>query len=109
MTIARIRLYTSLGATALILLPLLAMVVVGCTPAQKARAVVDGQLFCARASAAGPLVVALADAAGAPVVVTGMASDAVALDCSLVDAIPVVPPPDPAAAPVVAVAVATKA
>lgn len=108
MTIARIRLYASLGATALIWLPLLAMVAAGCTPAQKARAVVDGQMFCAKATADGPLVVALANAAGAPIVVTGMASEAVALDCALIGAIPVTPPPDPASAPVVAVAVATK-
>jgi hypothetical protein len=76
----------------------------GCTVAAQQRVVVDGQLFCARATPAGPLIVAIADAAGVPVVVTGMASSAVAAICAVIAAIPVVPPANPAAAPVVAVA-----
>jgi hypothetical protein len=76
-----------------------------CSPAQQARIVADGTLFCATATTTGPLVVALADASGAPVIVTGMASAAVAADCALLGGIPVVPPPVPSAAPVVAVKV----
>jgi hypothetical protein len=74
-----------------------------CTPAQQARVVADGTLFCAKATVDGPLVVALANAAGAPIVVTGLASDVVAAQCAIVGGIPVVPPANPAAAPVVAV------
>jgi predicted ATPase len=77
------------------------MVLAAC--AQTATAVADGQLYCARATAAGPLVVALADAAGLPFVVTGRAAADVAAACALVGAIPVVPPANPNAAPVVAV------
>jgi len=69
------------------------------------RAVVAGQQFCAVATATAPLVVALADTAGAPVTVTGKSSAIVAATCALVGGIPVVPPPNPAAAPVVAVPV----
>jgi hypothetical protein len=76
----------------------------GCTVATQQRVVVDGQLFCARATPAGPLIVAIADAAGVPVVVTGMASSAVAAICAVIAAIPVTPPANPAQAPVVAVA-----
>ena len=75
-----------------------------CSSAQTQQAVSDGQLFCATATAAGPLVVAVADAAGAPVSVIGRSADAVAALCAALKAIPVVPPPNPAAAPVVAVA-----
>jgi len=66
------------------------------------KAVVAGQLFCAQATATGPLVVALADAAGAPVVVTGAASATVAAACAAIGAIPVMPPANAPAAPVVA-------
>lgn len=79
----------------------------GCSPAQQAqaeRAVVAGQLFCAKATQSGPLVVALADALGAPVVVTGRTTSAVADACAIIGAIPVTPPSQPADAPVVAVA-----
>ena len=67
-------------------------------------AIADGQLYCAKATALGPLVVALADAAGAPITVTGKASQVVADACAVIGAIPVVPPANPATAPVVAVA-----
>jgi hypothetical protein len=103
MTIARARRITSLAMIAAVW-GSLALLVVACTPAQQQRAVVDGQLFCAVATANGPLIVALADAAGAPIVVTGMTSQAVAAACAIIAAIPVIPPADPAAAPVVAVA-----
>lgn len=64
-----------------------------------------GALFCqVKIVSALPLVVALANLAGAPVAVTGMAADAVAAACALVNAVPVAPPANPAAAPVVAVA-----
>lgn len=105
MTLARARRITSLFATFVLSGSFAALLLLSnCTPAQQQRAVVEGQLFCAQATATGPLVVALADAAGAPVVVTGMASSVVAADCALINAIPVMPPPVPAAAPVVAVA-----
>ena len=74
-----------------------ALLLAACTPAQKATALKDGQLFCAKATVAGPLVFALADAAGAPVIVTGLASAVVKGDCAAIDAIPVTPPADPAA------------
>lgn len=80
--------------------------VIACTPATQRRVVVDGQLFCAVSTRAGPLVVAVATASGAPIVATGMAQAAVAGVCAAIDAIPVAPPPDPAAAPVVAAPVA---
>ena len=82
-------------------------ILIGCSPAQQAqvdRAVVAGQLFCAKATQSGPLVVALADALGAPIVVTGRTASAVAAACALIGAIPVTPPIKPADAPVVAVA-----
>jgi len=82
-----------------------ALLLVGCTAAQTNTVVKDGQLFCAKATVDGPLVVAVADAAGTPVIVTGLAAAVVKGDCALIDAIPVTPPPNPAAAPVVAVAV----
>ena len=88
----------------------------GCTAQQatsvaqaEQNLVVDGQLFCAKATAYGPLVVALADAAGAPVVVTGAASSVVAAECAAIGAIPVTPPANPATAPVVAAPVAASA
>lgn len=69
----------------------------------EARVVPDGQLFCAKVlPVGGPIVVALANAAGVPVLVTGAASSVVSKACALIDAIPVVPPPVPSAAPVVA-------
>jgi hypothetical protein len=77
----------------------------GCTQQQQTAinsAVVEGQLYCAQATATGPIVVALADAAGVPVTVTGKAADVVAEACAVIGAIPVSPPPAPAAAPVVA-------
>jgi hypothetical protein len=82
-------------------------ILIGCSPAQQAqaqRAVVAGQLFCAKATQTGPLVVALADALGVPVVVTGRTASAVADACALIGAIPVTPPSNPAGAPVVVVA-----
>jgi len=82
---------------------LTAGVLSACTPDAQRRIVVDGQLFCALATQAGPLVVAVADVTGTPVVVTGMAPATVAAICGSLAAIPVVPPPDPEAAPVVAV------
>ncbi len=82
-----------------------ALLLAGCTAAQTNTAVRDGQLFCAKATTDGPLVVAVADAAGAPIIVTGLAAAVVKGDCALIDAIPVTPPANPAAAPVVAVAV----
>ena len=86
-------------------LALVAAVAVACTPAQRQTAIADGQLYCAKATAAGPLVVALATMVGAPVVVTGAASAVVADACAIIGAIPVTPPPVPATAPVVAVAI----
>lgn len=82
----------------------------GCTAAQltkmgllKQKAVVAGQLFCSKETTDGPLVMALETAFGVPVVVTGVESKVVASACAYVDAIPVSPPANPAAAPVVAV------
>lgn len=79
-----------------------ALILVGCNAQLTNRAVVDGQLFCAKATAAGPLVVALADAAGVPFTVTNKSAQVVANACAVINAIPVAPPPAPAAAPVVA-------
>lgn len=75
----------------------------GCDEEQKQRVVAHGQLFCGVATAAGPLVVAVADAAGTPIVVTGVASNVVAAICGAIKGIPVTPPVNQAAAPVVAV------
>jgi hypothetical protein len=75
----------------------------GCSAAAMNSLVVDGQLFCAKASSDGALVVALANASGAPIIVTGMAAGIVAGDCALIDAIPVTPPTQPQTVPVVAV------
>lgn len=78
----------------------------GCTPAQQQRAVVDGQLFCGFVTPAGlNMTVGIANAAGGPVVVNGLGADVVASYCAAIDGVPVVPPVNPAAAPVVAVAV----
>lgn len=71
-------------------------------PVTPANVVAQGQLFCAYQSALGPLVVALANDAGAGVSVIGQSSKAVADACALINAIPVVPPADPAKAPIVA-------
>jgi len=82
-----------------------AALLTACTASQTAQtsnAVVAGQLFCAKATATGPLVVALANVAGVPVSVTNQTSALVAASCALIGAIPVVPPPNPGAAPVVA-------
>ncbi len=87
---------------------LAALLLAGCSAQQTAtvnRVVAEGQLYCAIATVNGPLVVALANAAGAPVTVTGKAASAVAADCAVIGAIPTVPPPVPAAAPVVAAGV----
>ena len=71
-------------------------------PAQQARVVAQGQLYCGLATTTGPLVVALANTAGAPVIATNKAANDVAALCALINAIPVTPPANPAAAPVVA-------
>jgi hypothetical protein len=83
----------------------------GCSTSQTAafnttaaNVVKDGQLFCAMETTTGPLTVALANTAGAPVKVTGQASADVAAACALINAIPVSPPANPAAAPVVSTA-----
>lgn len=98
---------TPIAVTAALCISALAAWLSACTPAQRSRAVVEGQLFCGIATSAGPIVVALIDAAlgGAPVIVTGMTARAVAAACAVVNGIPVIPPPDPAAAPVVAAVV----
>lgn len=85
----------------LFFLPL--VLIAGCSAPQQQTAVKNGQLFCAKATADGPLVVALADALGAPIIVAGRTASVVAADCALIEGTPVVPPPNPAAAPVVAV------
>ena len=93
-------------------LPAIALLALaGCstTTTPVSNAVVDGQLFCAEATATGPLVVALADASGVPVTVTGKASTVVSDACAVIGAIPVAPPANPAAAPVVAAPVAAAA
>lgn len=77
-----------------------------CQSQSTQNAVVQGQLFCATSTATGPLVVALANTSGVPVTVTGKASDVVAKACAVIGAIPVAPPANPSAAPVVAAAVA---
>lgn len=95
---------------------LMMLAVAGCTQMQQdalnqavaksptaQRVVADGQLFCAKETADGPLVVALVDMLGAPIIVTGLASDVVAGACAKVNAIPVSPPANQAAAPVVSV------
>jgi hypothetical protein len=72
---------------ALIVISLIALG--ACTASQNqqvAQVVVDGQLFCAKATVAGPLVVALADMAGAPVTVTDKTANAVATACAVVAA-----------------------
>lgn len=68
-----------------------------------AALVAKGALFCAKAQGIdGTITVMLANAAGVPVSVTGQASSDVAAACKLINAIPVVPPANPGAAPVVA-------
>lgn len=77
----------------------------GCTAVQTDRinaTVKAGQLYCAMTTATGPLVVALANTSGVPVKVTDRSAAEVAAACALIGAIPVVPPPNPAAAPIVA-------
>lgn len=84
-----------------------------CTPAQLAQinattqtAIVDGQLFCAKATTAGPIVVAIINTLDAKAVtVTNKAASYVASVCATINAIPVSPPANIAAAPVVAVTV----
>lgn len=73
------------------------------------------QLFCGLATTTGPLVVALLDIAGVPISVTGRSSAAIANACAAIPAagnptasagaVPVAPPPNPAAPPNVAVAI----
>jgi hypothetical protein len=81
--------------------------IVGCTTSQVATAnkvVASGQLFCAVATDAGPIVSALINAAdSSAITVTGKAASYVANVCAIINGIPVVPPPNPATAPVVAV------
>jgi hypothetical protein len=108
LSIDHVRRYTSAGF-AFVILGGFAVWLAGCSAAQTQKAVADGQLFCAKATATGPLVVALADASGAPVIVTGLASSVVAADCAIIAGIPVTPPANPAAVPVVAAAVAPPA
>jgi hypothetical protein len=104
MTVDHARRAASYGFTAAIWAAL-ALWLAACSPAQQTKAVVDGQMFCAKATATGPLVVAIADASGVPVSVIGMTSAAVQGVCATIAAIPVTPPVDPGAAPVVAVVV----
>lgn len=104
MTDDPVRRYTSIGFTVLIW-GALGLWLAACSPTQQSKALAEGQLFCAEATATGPLVVAIADASGVPVSVIGMTSAAVRGVCATIAAIPVTPPPDPAAAPVVAVVV----
>ena len=68
--------------------------------------IAQGQSYCALATATGPLVVALANAQGVPVIVTNKTAQEVAAACALIGAIPVTPPANAAAAPVVAAPVA---
>lgn len=80
-----------------------ALALAACANPQVQQAVVSGQQFCATATATGPLVVALVNTAGTPVTVTNKGAADVAAACALIGAIPVSPPANPAAAPVVAV------
>lgn len=82
-----------------------ALMLAACSPTAQQRAVVEGQLFCGRATATGPLTIALADASGVPIIVTNLAANTVASYCAAISAIPVMAPADPASAPVVALAV----
>lgn len=94
------------------LILLAALTLAACAPAQVQQAnkvITKGQLYCAKATAAGPLVVALADASGVPVNVIGQTSSAVQAWCAAIGAIPVIPPPNPAQAPVVAAPVSAAA
>lgn len=84
---------------------LAALLLSACTAAQTDKvntAVRTGQLYCGLMTATGPLVIALANTSGVPVKVTGRSAAEVAAACALVGAIPVIPPPNPAAAPIVA-------
>lgn len=87
---------------------LVLLTLAGCSTQQQANvqkavntAVVDGQLFCAKATTLGPVVVAVATAAGVPIIATGATSLAVNAACAAIGGIPVSPPANPAAAPVV--------
>lgn len=77
-----------------------AVLVSGCSPAQ----VTQGQLFCAKVVQGLPMVVGLADLSGAPVMAAGTAASVVQAECAIVQGIPVSPPANPAAAPVIAIA-----
>ena len=83
------------------------LVVTWLVTACSASAVPKGQLYCAKLQGVEPLVVALADEAGAPVTVTGMTKAFVDGACGMIDAIPVMPPANPAAAPAVSVKLPT--
>ena len=66
--------------------------------------IADGQLFCGVATQAGPVVVAVVDATSAKAVtVTDQAASYVNAACKIVNGIPVAPPVNAAAAPVVAI------
>lgn len=66
-----------------------------------ANLVTQGTLFCSKTAAGLPLVVALANVEGAPVSVTNQAAAAVTAACQAINAIPVVPPANPATALVI--------
>lgn len=91
----------SLTALIIIAAAIITSLTSGCAPGQLQQTKA-GQLFCAISTATGPLVIALADASGVPVIVTNQLASDVARGCALVSGVPVVPPPNPAAAPIVA-------
>jgi hypothetical protein len=66
-----------------------------------AKLVTAGALFCKQASTDAPLVVVLANLSGVPVSVTDASSDVVAAACNGIAAVPVAPPADVTAIPVV--------
>jgi hypothetical protein len=125
MTIHRARRITSLFASFLLSGSFAALLLLsncGTTPAQQASLtqgavtlgavaaahnttvaslVTKGALFCQKATADAPLIVAVANLSGVPVSVTNASSDAVAATCAGISAIPVPPPADVAATPVV--------
>lgn len=93
----------------------IALFVVGCTAQQidafnnaTNNAIVQGQLFCAKATATGPLIVAVVSAASgteksSPVIATNATATFVSNVCSGIGAIPVAPPNNTANVPVIAV------
>lgn len=90
----------TLGMGVMLLLGLVGLLVAGCSATQ----VASGQLYCAKIVSGLPMIVGLADLAGAPIVATGQAASIVTAECAIVQGIPVSPPANPAAAPVVAIA-----